>query len=150
MTTAAHPIKALLSLYDEAYQRLYGVRAPIVSGKDAKLAASVQQYTLAQHAEYLEAFMAHPDPFIQQSGHTFGVYVSCLGKLIAFVERRKRNTRVPPAPVVELAKSMARQRAAELDEGHAWLREREAQLTAAGLSLKDAQWEAGREWLKKQ
>lgn len=80
----AHTIKALLSAYDSAYRRKFGVPAPIVGAKDAALAKRLlARYSSDQLAGWVERFFELPDPFIMQSGYTFGVFASCLGKVIA-------------------------------------------------------------------
>lgn len=80
----AHSIKALLSRYDEAFQKKFGAPAPIVAHKDAPLAKRLlARYTPEQLGEWLDTFFSMRDPFIQQSGYTFGVFSSCLGKVIA-------------------------------------------------------------------
>jgi len=56
----------------------------------------------------------------------------------------------PPAPLVELAKSIARTRAEDAERGQQQLRAREQELMALGLSEPLAVMQAGREWLKRQ
>ena len=141
--------KDVLTVYDAGYVQHYGVRAPIVGAKDAKLAKGLLErgYTLAQLEDWLGVFFRHPDPFIAQSGHTFGVFVACIGKCIT---SRPPPAPPPPLPLVELAKSIARTRAEDAERGQQQLRAREQELMALGLSEPLAVMQAGREWLKRQ
>lgn len=80
----AHQIKALLTHYDDAFQRKFGEKAPIIGAKDAALAKKLLgRYTLEQLTRWIDVFFALPDPFIEQSGYTFGVFHSQVGKVIA-------------------------------------------------------------------
>lgn len=80
----AHAIKALLSRYDEAFTKKFGVKYPISPSKDAALAKQLLAlYTLEQLTEWIDGFFALEDAFIEQSGYSFGVFKSCLGKVIA-------------------------------------------------------------------
>lgn len=95
----AHDIKALLSRYDEAYQRKFGVRAPIRPGKDAALAKQLlARYSVDQVGPWVDRFFESRDPFILRSGYTFGVFVACVGKLIVASTPNR-----PPVPLEELA-----------------------------------------------
>lgn len=79
----AHAIKALLSYYDAAFHAKFGQAAPIVGAKDAALAKRLlARYPDAALRGWIDRFFASTDPFIQQSGYTFGVFSSCLGKVI--------------------------------------------------------------------
>ena len=80
----AHAIKHLLAYYDFRYQKRFGVKAPIVGAKDAALAKRLLgTYTQAQLEGWVDRFFQSDDQFIQQSGYTFGVFSSCIGKVIA-------------------------------------------------------------------
>lgn len=79
----AHHIKELLRRYDEAYHRKFGVRA-LIGAKEAALAKRLlSRYTLDQLGPWVDHFFDMADPFIEQSGYGFGVFSSCLGKVIA-------------------------------------------------------------------
>lgn len=80
----AHSIKALLSHFDAAFKRKFGERAPIIGGKDSALAKRLLAiYSLDRLKELVDQFFASVDPFIQQSGYSFGAFHSQIGKLIA-------------------------------------------------------------------
>jgi hypothetical protein len=135
-----------LSRYDEAYQRKFGVRAPIKGSRDAALAKQLlEKYSLEDLGDWLEVFFRHPDPWIQGSGHGFNIFSSQISKCIT----AKPKVKPPPAPVVELAKSIARKNAEEAELGSAWLRLREFELMAQGLNQPQAVMQASQEWLKR-
>lgn len=80
----AHTIKALLTQFDDAYTRKYGVKAPIIGSKDAPLAKRLLGlYTPEQLSHWIDVFFTMRDPFIERSGHTFGVFSACIAKVIA-------------------------------------------------------------------
>lgn len=116
----AHTIKALLSRYDEGYQRKFGVRAPIIPGKDAAKAKHLLAlYSFDQLVGWVDQFFQSPDPFIRQSGYTFGVFASCLGKVIAMSKPAK-----PPVPLEQMAHAL------KIRERQAAEREADAQAIA--------------------
>lgn len=75
----------LLIAYDHAFRAKFGYPAPISGSKDAKLAKGLIErgYELADLSRWLTAFMESPDEFIRGTTYGFGVFCSCLGKLIA-------------------------------------------------------------------
>lgn len=80
---SVNPVHALISKYDELFQAKFGSPAPIVRGKDHKLAKQLlARYDLERLYEWLERFFIMDDAFIRQSGYTFGVFCACLGKII--------------------------------------------------------------------
>lgn len=80
----AHEIKELLTVYDRAFQKRFGVKYPISPSKDAALAKQLLAlYTFEQLTEWIDGFFALEDAWIQQSGYSFGVFKSQLGKVIA-------------------------------------------------------------------
>lgn len=80
----AHAIKALLSHYDEAFQRKFGYRYPDFTAKDAALAKRLLAlYSLEQLIAWVDAFFDLDDEWIAKSGYTFVVFKSQLGKVIA-------------------------------------------------------------------
>ena len=89
----AHAIKALLSHYDEAYQRKFGARYPISPSKDCALAKRLLGlYTAEQLEGWMEQFFDSHDAFILQSGYTFGVFSACLSKVIvASTDQREQK-----------------------------------------------------------
>ena len=92
----AHTIKALLSYYDTAFQRKFDDRAPIVGAKDAALAKRLLAiYSPARLEELVDQFFASVDPWIQQSGYTFGAFSVSVGKLIA---ERKAGEQIRLSP----------------------------------------------------
>jgi hypothetical protein len=86
---SAHPIRDLLSFYDMQYQKHLGDRAPINGAKDSAIIKKLMDtYPEDKIRLYLAAFFECPDPFIQQSGYTIGVFRACLGKIIQFANKR--------------------------------------------------------------
>jgi hypothetical protein len=80
----AHSIKALLSHYDAAFTQKFGARYPISPKKDCALAKQLLAlYTFEQLAGWVDDFFALEDEWIEQSGYSFGVFRSQLGKVIA-------------------------------------------------------------------
>ena len=80
----AHAIQALLSHYDGAFETKFGARYPGFTGKDAALAKQLLAiYTLEQLTAWVDQFFALEDEWIAQSGYSFGVFKSQLGKVIA-------------------------------------------------------------------
>jgi hypothetical protein len=138
-----------MTAYDAAYQQQYGVRAPIEPAKDTALAKKLlARYTVDELTDWLGVFMRHPDPFIQGSGHTFGVFYKCLGKCIT--APRPTRAEPPPAPLVELAKSIARANQEEAERGREEIAQWTQRLMDRGMSADDAKFHAGRDWLHAQ
>lgn len=80
----AHAIKALLTYYDAAFRQTFGFAYPISPSKDAALAKQLLAlYPLEQLTAWVDAFFALEDEWIQNSGYSFGVFRSQLGKVIA-------------------------------------------------------------------
>lgn len=78
-----NPVHQLISEYDEAFSEKFGTRAPVVRGKDHRLAKQLlERYELDQLRGWVWKFFAVDDAFIKQSGYTFGVFSACLGKVI--------------------------------------------------------------------
>lgn len=83
--TSGTQMKELLDEYDACYRSCVGVSAPIVPGKDHKLAqALLQRYAIADLIIWVRRFFQMKDPFIRSSGYTFGVFSSCIGKVITY------------------------------------------------------------------
>lgn len=86
-----HPIKEVLSDFDHEYFKVIGVRAPIVPGKDAKLAQGLLgKYSREQLCGWYPVFFSMRDDFIENSGYTFAVFCGCIGKVIAACQLRTR------------------------------------------------------------
>lgn len=82
--TDAHPIKALLSYFDQQFRARFGQPYRVRRGHDAKLAQQLLAvYTGDDLQRWIDAFFVSPDTFIRQSTYGFGVFASCVGKLIA-------------------------------------------------------------------
>ena len=122
--------KDLLTLYDQGFRTKFHVAAPIVAGKDAKLAEGLlRHYSLAQLTRWLDRFFVSRDRVILQSGFTFGAFVSGVGRIIvANVERPAMQ--IDPQ-VVALAKRirleqriLAEERAQAYYQRHPWVRQR--------------------------
>jgi len=79
-----HPIKDLLSYFDQAHQHRFGKPYRVLGGKDSKLAKDLLGvYGLDDLRRWIDAFFESFDQFIRNSTYSFGVFASCLGKLIA-------------------------------------------------------------------
>ena len=79
----------ILTAYDVAFRAQFHAPAPIIHGKDAKLAKGlVGRYTLPELERYLALFCRSRDSFIVSSTYSFGVFVACLGKLIVAEARQ--------------------------------------------------------------
>lgn len=79
-----HPIKELLSYFDQAFRARFGYPCDIVGGRDAKLAKELlDRYSFADLCRWIDAFFASFDRFIRDSAYSFPVFKSCVGKLIA-------------------------------------------------------------------
>ena len=88
----ANPVHALMATYDRLFCGKFGYPAPIVRGKDHKLAKQLlERYDGGQLGEWLERFFSMDDAFIQQSGYTFGVFSACLGKIITAAPNRRND-----------------------------------------------------------
>lgn len=92
----AHTIKALLSHFDAAFRKQeWNVEhepAPINGAKDSALAKKLLAlYSYERLIQLIDAFFASSDPFIVNSGYTFGVFYSSIGKLIAAKPGRKAD-----------------------------------------------------------
>lgn len=82
-----HPIKQILSQFDQHYQRLTGLPYP-VSGKDAKLMADLLKvYGEDRLAQLVDHFFQMSDPFIAQAGWSVGVFRGCLPKVITSMQQ---------------------------------------------------------------
>lgn len=83
-----HP-KELLAVYDAEYRRRNeGIPAPIVGKKDGPLAARLlKTYSFDQLSSWVCLYFDVPDQFIQQGGFTFGVFSSCIAKVIQYDRR---------------------------------------------------------------
>lgn len=79
-----HPIKELLSYFDQAHRARFDKPYRVLGGKDSKLAKDLLAvYALDDLRRWIDAFFASFDQFIRNSTYGFGVFASCLGKLIA-------------------------------------------------------------------
>lgn len=90
--------RELLAVYDQLHREYCdGIPAPIVGKKDAPLAARLlKMYSFDQLKSWLRLYFIVPDQFIQKGGYTFGVFSSCIGKIIQY----DRRVAARPAPVV--------------------------------------------------
>lgn len=79
-----HPIKELLTIFDQAHRDRFGVPYRVLGGKDSRLAKSLLEvYSLEDLRRWIAAFFASFDQFIRNSNYGFGVFASCIGKLIS-------------------------------------------------------------------
>lgn len=79
-----HPIRDLLSYFDQAHRLRFGKPYRVLGGKDSKLAKSLlETYEMSDLRRWIDAFFATFDQFIRNSTYSFGVFASCIGKLIA-------------------------------------------------------------------
>lgn len=81
----AHPIREVLTNFDQAHRVRFGKPYRILKGKDPKTAKDLLDvpYSVDDLARWSTAFFESFDPFIRNSTYGFGVFASCLGKLIA-------------------------------------------------------------------
>src|SRR5688572_22432741 len=78
-----NPVQQLIEEFNEAFLDKFGTKAPIVRGKDHKLAKLLlERYELDQLKGWAWKFFTVDDAFIKQSGYSFGVFSACLGKVI--------------------------------------------------------------------
>lgn len=79
-----HPIRDLLTYFDQAYRARFGKPYRVLSGKDSKLAKDLLAvYAMEDLRRWIDAFFASFDRFIRDSTYSFGVFASSVGKLIA-------------------------------------------------------------------
>jgi hypothetical protein len=79
-----HPIRDLLTYFDQAHRARFGKPYRVLGGKDSKLAKDLLAvYSMADLCRWIDAFFASFDQFIRNSTYAFGVFASCVGKLIA-------------------------------------------------------------------
>lgn len=79
-----HPIKDLLSYFDQQFRARFGKPYRVLGGRDAKLAQQLLAvYEMVDLRRWVDAFFESFDPFIRNSTYGFGVFASCIGKLIA-------------------------------------------------------------------
>lgn len=80
----SHPIKELLSYFDQAFRVRFGQPYRVLGGRDSKLAKGLlETYPMADLCRWIDAFFESFDQFIRNSTYGFGVFASCVGKLIA-------------------------------------------------------------------
>lgn len=86
-------IQELISEYDRAFEDKFGQPAPVVRGKDHKLAKQLlERYELDNLRVWVWRFFKVDDAFIKQSGYTFGVFSSCIGKVITATPNRRNDS----------------------------------------------------------
>lgn len=78
-----HPIRDLLAEFDRLYQQHSGSRYPFNGGRDSKMMKDLLvMYSEPEIRSFMAAFFEMDDPFIEQSGHSLGVFRGCLPKII--------------------------------------------------------------------
>ena len=77
------PVKILLHYYFKAFERVHGVKYIVGNfGKDGKLAKDILNViSLDEARDLVDKFLISTDPFILNSGFTFGVFKSQINKL---------------------------------------------------------------------
>lgn len=95
--TPLHPIQDLLGCFDQLYQQHNdGLRYPINGGKEAKIVQGLLEvYTVQQLKDFMAAFFEIEDDFIEQSGHSIGVFRGCLPKVIKHARQSQKPVREP-------------------------------------------------------
>ena len=79
-----HPIKDLLSYFDQAYRRRFGKPYRVLGGRDSKTAKDLLAvYSMADLCRWIDAFFETFDQFIRNSTYSFSFFGSQIGKLIA-------------------------------------------------------------------
>jgi hypothetical protein len=87
-TPTSHPIRELLTFWDSRYQEAHHHRYPFSGGKDSKMMKDLREfYSDEQIRSFMAAFFEMEDPFIEQSGHSLGVFRGCLPKVIQHLQR---------------------------------------------------------------
>jgi len=84
------PTSALLAQFDERHRERFQAKASFKPGKDAKLIAALwreRQGDPVSVEALIDAFFASQDRFIADAGHSVGVFVSQVPKLIGIVAR---------------------------------------------------------------
>lgn len=82
----------LLAVFDAEHRAHFdGTPAPIIGKKDGPLAARLlKRYDFKHLSAWAHLYFEIPDHFIQNGGYTFGVFSSCIGKVIQYERRRAR------------------------------------------------------------
>jgi hypothetical protein len=78
----AHAIKALLSHYDEAYRLHFGARYPVTATDAALAKRLLGLYSGEQLQKWIDLFFDTDDPWIKNTGYSFGVFSACLSQVI--------------------------------------------------------------------
>lgn len=120
----------LIGAYHDAFVRRFQVKPKVAGGKDGKLLQQLARtHSEPRVRELLEWFFRTPDPFIQQTGYTVGVFSACFNKLLLSYQ--------PPAPAEdeELAKKHAALRSEILERAERRQRELEDEARTAIASL---------------
>lgn len=78
-----HPIKELLTVFDEKFRQKFSAPHPPMGGAEAKLAqAMIKTYGLDKALIFVEGFFRMNSAWLQEAGYTFRVFNSQLGKLV--------------------------------------------------------------------
>lgn len=90
--------RSLLDVFDAAHRAKFeGLPAPIVGKKDGPLAARLMRiYSFEQLSACARLYFEIPDPFIQSGGYTFGVFSTCIGKVMQYERRAHARTVIQP------------------------------------------------------
>ena len=86
----AHAITALLSHYDEAYQRKFHVRYPLSRTRDPALAKRLLGlYSLEQLDTWIDPFFTLKDDWIERSDYSFGAFSASIARVIAATAKQQ-------------------------------------------------------------
>lgn len=93
-----HPVKAFIDFFHDTYLECEGVK-PNITSKDAKLAKQLlAKYPIESLKNWARAFFYTDDKFVQEAGHSFGVFFSVIEKLsTGRIKARTEKIQVPDA-----------------------------------------------------
>jgi len=107
-------IPTLLGAYDRGFQAKFSEKAPIVPGKDAKLAKElIARYGMERLQAWLVRFWATTDPFIIQMGYTFSAFYMGIGKMITAKQAAPPRVEPTEAHIAHVTAIQEAQKAAE-------------------------------------
>ena len=84
------PHNAIVRFWCDTFERHAGTRYPFAGGKDGKAIKDLRAiYSDDELRTFIAAFFEMDDPFIEQAGHSLGVFRGCLPKVIAHINASK-------------------------------------------------------------
>lgn len=78
-----HPIKYLLTVFDQKFTEKFSAPHPQMGAAEAKLAQGIlKTYGLDKALIFVEGFFRLNTPWLQEAGYTFRIFNTQLGKLV--------------------------------------------------------------------